>query len=149
MVSYSLWWVSVVGIKDGVTHFYIFTQWISPFNLWVSPKPLLHSENTTTRTKVCQWLVTSRLLSKVTPVSSTDKTDHQDITDIVLKAVLVTINSLSVDYIWKWLVSNLHWDQLNGFTTNYESAGFLLKGHYKSFKYIFFTTRDEDCFFLI
>lgn len=27
---------------------------------------------------------------------------------------------------WKWLVSNLYWDQLNGFTTNSESAVFLL-----------------------
>lgn len=27
---------------------------------------------------------------------------------------------------WKWLVSNSYWDQLNGFTTNKENAGFML-----------------------
>ena len=39
-------------------------------------------------TKVCQWLTTGRWFS---PVSSTNKTDRHDITEILLKVVLNTI----------------------------------------------------------
>ena len=39
--------------------------------------------------KVCQWLVTGLLLP---PDSSTNKTDHHDITKILLKVALNTIN---------------------------------------------------------
>ena len=35
--------------------------------------------------KVCQWLVTGPWFSPGTPVYSTNKTDHQDITEILLK----------------------------------------------------------------
>jgi hypothetical protein len=42
--------------------------------------------------KVCQWLVTGRWFSPGILVSSTNKTDHHDITEILLKVVLNTIN---------------------------------------------------------
>ena len=42
--------------------------------------------------KVCQWLPTVRWFSLGTPVSSTNKTDHHDITEILLKVTLNTIN---------------------------------------------------------
>jgi hypothetical protein len=42
--------------------------------------------------KVCQYLVTGRWFSQGTPVSSTNKTDHQDIAEILLKVALNTIN---------------------------------------------------------
>jgi hypothetical protein len=42
--------------------------------------------------KVCQWLVTGRWFSSGPPVSPTNKTDHHDITDILLKVALITIN---------------------------------------------------------
>jgi hypothetical protein len=42
--------------------------------------------------KVCQWLATGRWFSPGTLVSSTNKTDHQDITEILLKVALNTIN---------------------------------------------------------
>ena len=42
--------------------------------------------------KVCQWLVTDRWFSPGTPVSSTNKTDRHDITEISMKVVLNTIN---------------------------------------------------------
>jgi hypothetical protein len=42
-------------------------------------------------TKVCQWLATSRWLSTGTPVSSTNKTDRDDIAEILLKVALNTI----------------------------------------------------------
>jgi hypothetical protein len=46
---------------------------------------------TTLCDKVGQWLATGRWFSPVTPVSSTNKTDRQDITKILLKVALNTI----------------------------------------------------------
>ena len=42
--------------------------------------------------KVCQWLAAGQWFSPGTSVSSTNKTDCYDITDILLKVVLNTIN---------------------------------------------------------
>jgi len=41
--------------------------------------------------KVCQWLETGRWFSPGTQVSSTDKTDRHDITEMLLKMALNTI----------------------------------------------------------
>jgi hypothetical protein len=41
--------------------------------------------------KVCQWLATGRWFSTDSPVSSTNKTDRHDITEILLKVALNTI----------------------------------------------------------
>jgi hypothetical protein len=41
--------------------------------------------------KVCQWLATGRWFSPGTPVSSINKTDRHDITEILLKVALTTI----------------------------------------------------------
>jgi hypothetical protein len=43
--------------------------------------------------KVCQWLAAGQWFSLGTPVSSTNKTDRHDITEILLKVSLNTINS--------------------------------------------------------
>jgi hypothetical protein len=48
--------------------------------------------NTTLCDKVCQWLVAGLWFSPGTPVSSTNKTDHHNITEILLKVALNTIN---------------------------------------------------------
>ena len=40
--------------------------------------------------KVCQWLATGRWFSPGIPVSSTNKTDYHDITEILLKVALNT-----------------------------------------------------------
>jgi hypothetical protein len=40
--------------------------------------------------------VTGQWFSSGTPVSSTNKTDHQDITEILLKVALNTINQPSI-----------------------------------------------------
>ena len=37
--------------------------------------------------KVCQWFVEDQMFSAGTPVSSTNKTDRHDITEILLKVV--------------------------------------------------------------
>ena len=41
--------------------------------------------------KVCQWLVAGLWFSPGTPVSTTIKTDHHNITEILLKVTLNTI----------------------------------------------------------
>jgi hypothetical protein len=43
--------------------------------------------------KVCQCFAAGRGFSPVTPVSSTNKTDRHDITEILLKVALTTINN--------------------------------------------------------
>jgi hypothetical protein len=45
-----------------------------------------------TKYHVCQWLATGRWSSPGTLVSSINKTDHRDITEILLKVALNTIN---------------------------------------------------------
>ena len=48
--------------------------------------------DTTLCDKVCQWLATGWWFSPGTPVSSTNKTDRHNITEILLKVALGTIN---------------------------------------------------------
>jgi hypothetical protein len=48
--------------------------------------------DTTLCDKVCQWLATGQWFSSGTPVSFTNKTDCHDITEILLKVTLNTIN---------------------------------------------------------
>ena len=48
--------------------------------------------DTTLCDKVCQWVGTGRWFSPGTPVSSTNKTDRNDMTVILLKVALDTIN---------------------------------------------------------
>jgi hypothetical protein len=48
--------------------------------------------DTTLCDKVCQWLVAGRWFSLGTSVSSTNKTGHHDVTEILLKVALNTIN---------------------------------------------------------
>jgi len=48
--------------------------------------------DTTICDKVCQWIVVGQWFSPGTPVSSTKKTDRHDITEILLKVALNTIN---------------------------------------------------------
>ena len=48
--------------------------------------------DTTLCDKVCQWLATGLWFSLCTPVSSTNKTDCRNITEILLKVALHAIN---------------------------------------------------------
>ena len=54
--------------------------------------------------KVCQWLATGRWFSAGTPASSTKKTDCHDITEILLKVALNTINEAKLT---QWLFVNM------------------------------------------
>jgi hypothetical protein len=67
---------------------YLCNQCLSPLTLWVLILLRRGVLNTTLCDKVCQWLATGRWFS---PVSSTNKTDRHDITEILLKVVLNTI----------------------------------------------------------
>jgi len=50
--------------------------------------------------KVCQWLAAGRWFSQATPVSSTNKTERHDITKILLKVELNTINLTMFSRCW-------------------------------------------------
>ena len=58
--------------------------------------------DTTLCDKVCQLLATGRWFSPGTPVSSTNKTDRQDITEILLKMTFNTISNT--------LIIHLHYE---------------------------------------
>ena len=67
-------------------------QCLSQLTLW-DRTPLRQGVlDTTLCDKVCQWLATNRWFSSGNPVSSTNKTNCQDITEILLKVALNTIN---------------------------------------------------------
>ena len=72
---------------------YLCNQCLSHLKLWV--RIPLSSWWSVTETafcyNVCQWLVAGRWFSPDTPVSSTNKTDRHDITEILLKVALNTI----------------------------------------------------------
>ena len=70
--------------------------------------------DTTLCDKVCQWLATGRWFSLGTPVSSTNKTDCHDITEILLKVALNTINQpvfrdRMSEWVIVWLLFNVIW----------------------------------------
>ena len=60
--------------------------------LWVESRALRCVLDTTLCTKDCQWLAADRWFSLGTAAFSTNKTDRHDISKILLKVVLSTIN---------------------------------------------------------
>ena len=70
---------------------YLCNQFLSPLKLWVRTPFMAKCTRYTLCDKVCQGLVTGGWFSPGTPVSSTNKTDRHDITEIVLKMALSTI----------------------------------------------------------
>jgi hypothetical protein len=75
---------------------YLCSQCLSPLMLWV--RIPLRARCTTLCDKICQWLVAGQWCSLSTPVSSTNKTDHHDITKILLKVTLNTITLTLTPY---------------------------------------------------
>jgi hypothetical protein len=61
-----------------------------------------HHLDTTLCNKVCQWLTTGRLFSLGALVSSTNKTDRHNITEILLKVALNTITLTRTYCVWMW-----------------------------------------------
>ena len=66
-------------------YMYLCNQCLSRLTLWVRSMLRRGVLDTTLCDKVCQWLATGRWH---TLVSSTNKTDHHDITEILLKVAL-------------------------------------------------------------
>ena len=70
---------------------YLCNQYLSSLTLWVRIPLRWGVLDTALCDRVCQWLAIGRWFSPGTPVSSTNKTDCQDITKILLKVTLNTI----------------------------------------------------------
>ena len=77
---------------------------LSPLMLWVLI--LIRARSTTLCDKVCQWIATGRWFSPGPPVSSTNKTDRHDITEILLKVTLNTIKQTHI-LICPWFFPHL------------------------------------------
>jgi len=73
---------------------YLCNQWLSPLMLWV--RISIRPRCTTLCDKVCWWLVTGWWFSPGPQVSSTNKTDCHDITEILLKVPLNTIKDKTI-----------------------------------------------------
>ena len=68
-------------------------QCLSPLMLWIRISLRRGVLNTTLCDKVFPWLATGQWFSTVTLVSSTNKNDRHDITEILLKVALKTITT--------------------------------------------------------
>ena len=73
-------------LKVCVFYCWLFNISLLPLMLWV--RISIRARCTILCDKVCQWLLTGRWFSLGPLVSSTDKTDRHDITEILLKVAL-------------------------------------------------------------
>jgi len=71
---------------------YLCSQCLSSLTLWVLIPLRWGVLDTSIWDKVCQWLAAGRWFSPGIPISSTNKTDRHNITEILLKVELNTIN---------------------------------------------------------
>ena len=65
-------------------YYYLCNQCLSPLTLWVQTPLRQGVLSATLCDKVCQWLVEGQWFCPGTPVSSINKTDHHDITEMLL-----------------------------------------------------------------
>jgi hypothetical protein len=79
---------------------YTICAYLSPLMLWV--RFPLRARCTTLCDKVSKWLAAVRWFSPGTPVSSTNKTDHHVITEILLNVALSTIKPSHKPTIFLW-----------------------------------------------
>ena len=88
---------------------YLCNQCLSPPMLWVRIPLRRGVLNTTLCDIVCQWLATGWWFSLGAPVSSINKTERHDITEILLKVALNTINlPVIAKKIPHFLLINIH-----------------------------------------
>ena len=90
-----LWIEGLSWSYGSLIYNYLCNQCLSPLMLWV--RISIRVRCTTLCDKVCQWLVTVWWFSPGTPVSSTNKTDCHDITEILLKVVLNTNKQTAIN----------------------------------------------------
>ena len=69
-------------------YIYLCNQCLSSLKLWVWIPLMAMCIRTTLCDKVCQWLAAGPWFSQGSPVSSTNKTDHHNMTEILLKVAL-------------------------------------------------------------
>ena len=84
---------------------YLCNQCLPPLMLWI--RISVRVRCTTLCDKICQWLVTGRWFSAGPLVSSTNKTDCHDISEILLKVELNTIILTPLKYLFlcvSWIV---------------------------------------------
>ena len=93
-----LWWYG------GWIYYYLCNQCLSALKLWIRIPLRGGVLDTTLCDKVWQWLATGRWFSPGTPVFSTNKTYCHDITEILLKVALNTINQTKTKDIQKYKV---------------------------------------------
>ena len=84
---------SLSWLYGSLIYNYLCNQCPSPFRRGVL--------DTTLCDKVCQWLVADQWFSLGTSVSSSNKTDHNDIAEILLKVALNTITPKPLK-LWVW-----------------------------------------------
>ena len=92
--------------------------WLHISNSEYEPRSWRRVLDTTLCDKVCQWLATDRWFSSGTPVSSTNKTDRHDITEILLKVALNTINQ-SINVAWSHLFDDRGECQIDDYPCTY------------------------------
>ena len=110
---------------------YLCNQCLSPLMLWVRIPLRWGVLDITFCDKVCQLLAVARWLFSGTPVSSTNKTDHHDITEILLK---VTLNFITLTlHIYLLNTEILIWKRNRYFSQwNYI--------YFTQWNYVYFTT---------
>jgi len=101
-LSFCLWGQSRSWWYSSWIYNYLYNKCLSPLKFLVRIPLRRGVLDTTLCYKVCQWLATGRWFSLDTPVSSTNKTDLHDITKILLKAALNTIDHPTNDFIIWW-----------------------------------------------
>ena len=84
---------------DSWIYHYLCNQCPSPLTLWVWTCSRRDVLDTTLCDKVRQWLTTVQGFSSGTAVSSTNKTNHHDIAEILLKMASNTINLILIFYV--------------------------------------------------
>jgi hypothetical protein len=92
-----VWWSSTTTSYGSWIYDYLCNRCQLPQALWVRIPLRRGVLNTTLCDKVCHWPAAGQWFSPDTPVSSTNKTDHHDITEILLKVVLNTITLNEID----------------------------------------------------
>ena len=106
---------------------YLYNRCLSSLMLWV--RIPLRARCTTLCDNVCQWLAAGRWFSPYIPVSCSYKTNRHDITEIVLKVALSTINQpflrRLIDFSLALILKVMHWS-VNEMKRELKSLNFYL-----------------------
>ena len=109
---------------------------------------LIMGRCTTLCDKVCHWLLTGQWFSPGPPVSSTNKTDRHDITEILLKVAfniitltlprfLCWVKYLEIFYIFVWMYS-VSFSKMTKSTFVHKNWRFFLKFRFKQMEILKF-----------